>query len=116
MGQGLLAHIFVIVRGWVYIERVPLEIKDIQTSGRTQVSDAGGYIGRAADSLIRIDDPKVADKHAQLKLENGRWYLVDLGATALEAMTKLRGEEHLRFTVGRRGETVTLTVDVAPAK
>lgn len=35
---------------------------------------------------------------------------------ALEATKKLSGEEHLRFTVNRRGETVTLSVDVEPAK
>ncbi len=37
-------------------------------------------IGRGADCLIRVDDPMVALHHAEVRLEDGRWLVADLGS------------------------------------
>lgn len=38
-------------------------------------------IGRGSGSDIKIDDPNISRAHAELRRENGEWYVVDLGST-----------------------------------
>jgi pSer/pThr/pTyr-binding forkhead associated (FHA) protein len=38
-------------------------------------------IGRAPESDLRIDDPSVSRRHAELRYRNGQVQLVDLGST-----------------------------------
>src|SRR5213075_2932176 len=38
-------------------------------------------IGRAAEADLRINDPGVSRRHAEIRLESGRFVAVDLGST-----------------------------------
>jgi Protein of unknown function (DUF3662)/Inner membrane component of T3SS, cytoplasmic domain len=38
-------------------------------------------IGRAAEADLRLNDPGVSRKHAEIRLENGQFTLVDIGST-----------------------------------
>jgi hypothetical protein len=38
-------------------------------------------IGRAADADLRLDDPSVSRRHAEIRHEQGKFYVVDLGST-----------------------------------
>ena len=38
-------------------------------------------LGRSRDCDIRIEDPNVSRRHAEIRRENGAWWIVDLGST-----------------------------------
>jgi len=46
-----------------------------------ELTDEKISIGRAPDNMIRIDDPSVSGRHAQLVLIDERYQLKDLGST-----------------------------------
>ncbi len=46
-----------------------------------ELTDEKITIGRAPDNMIRIDDPSVSGRHAQLLLIDERYQLKDLGST-----------------------------------
>jgi pSer/pThr/pTyr-binding forkhead associated (FHA) protein len=46
-----------------------------------ELTDERITIGRAPDNMIRIDDPSVSGRHAQLLLVDERYQLKDLGST-----------------------------------
>jgi pSer/pThr/pTyr-binding forkhead associated (FHA) protein len=46
-----------------------------------ELTDEKITVGRAPDNLIRIDDPSVSGRHAQLVLIDERYQLKDLGST-----------------------------------
>ena len=46
-----------------------------------ELTDEKITIGRAPDNMIRIDDPSVSGRHAQLVLIDERYQLKDLGST-----------------------------------
>jgi pSer/pThr/pTyr-binding forkhead associated (FHA) protein len=38
-------------------------------------------IGRAAEADVRLDDPGISRRHAEVRFESGAFVLVDLGST-----------------------------------
>ena len=48
---------------------------------RTVLSGSRLLIGRSRDCDITIDDPNVSRRHAELRNEDGRWVVSDLGST-----------------------------------
>jgi hypothetical protein len=48
---------------------------------RTVLSGSRMLIGRSRDCDITIDDPNVSRRHAELRNEDGRWIVRDLGST-----------------------------------
>lgn len=54
--------------------RRPGDDSSRSVTGRTR-------IGRAADSDLVLDHPAVSEQHAQLVVEDGRWWLRDVGST-----------------------------------
>ena len=46
--------------------------------GRTFLE--GFAIGRDAPCELRLDDPCISRRHAEVRYEQGRWWLVDLGS------------------------------------
>ena len=48
---------------------------------RTVLSGSRLLIGRSRDCDITIDDPNVSRRHAELRNEDGRWVVADLGST-----------------------------------
>ena len=62
-------------------------------------------VGRARQSRLRLGvyDTRASARHAELRLENGRYYLVDLGSTNGTYVNGRRGERHRL----RSGDVVT---------
>jgi hypothetical protein len=48
---------------------------------RHQLSGEGVVLGRSRQCDITIEDPNVSRRHAEVRLENGGWWIVDLGST-----------------------------------
>ncbi|MDQ3936971.1 MAG: FHA domain-containing protein [Actinomycetota bacterium] len=48
---------------------------------RTVLSGSRLLIGRSRDCDVTIDDPNVSRRHAELRNEDGRWIVTDLGST-----------------------------------
>jgi hypothetical protein len=48
---------------------------------RHQIPPDGAVVGRSRECEITIEDPNVSRRHAELRLENGTWSIVDLGST-----------------------------------
>jgi hypothetical protein len=48
---------------------------------RTVLSGSRLLIGRSRDCDITVDDPNVSRRHAELRNEDGRWIITDLGST-----------------------------------
>lgn len=48
---------------------------------RHQIPPDGAVVGRSRECEITIEDPNVSRRHAELRLENGSWSIVDLGST-----------------------------------
>jgi hypothetical protein len=48
---------------------------------RTVLSGSRLLIGRSRDCDITIDDPNVSRRHAEMRNEDGRWVVADLGST-----------------------------------
>jgi Protein of unknown function (DUF3662)/FHA domain len=48
---------------------------------RHQIPPDGAVLGRSRECEITIEDPNISRRHAQMRLENGSWSIVDLGST-----------------------------------
>jgi Protein of unknown function (DUF3662)/Inner membrane component of T3SS, cytoplasmic domain len=48
---------------------------------RHQIPPDGAVLGRSRDCEITLEDPNVSRRHAEIRLENGSWSIVDLGST-----------------------------------
>jgi pSer/pThr/pTyr-binding forkhead associated (FHA) protein len=48
---------------------------------RTVLSGSRMLIGRSRDCDITLEDPNASRRHAELRNEDGRWVVTDLGST-----------------------------------
>jgi hypothetical protein len=48
---------------------------------RHQIPPDGAVLGRSRDCEITIEDPNISRRHAEIRLDNGTWSIVDLGST-----------------------------------
>jgi Protein of unknown function (DUF3662)/FHA domain len=48
---------------------------------RHELSGRIAVLGRSKDCDVPVDDPNVSRRHAELRHENGGWWVVDLGST-----------------------------------
>ena len=48
---------------------------------RHQLAPDGVVLGRSRECDITLEDPNVSRRHAEVRLENGAWWIVDLGST-----------------------------------
>jgi pSer/pThr/pTyr-binding forkhead associated (FHA) protein len=48
---------------------------------RTVLSGSRVVLGRSRDCDVRLDDPNVSRRHAELRREEGGWVVADLGST-----------------------------------
>ena len=48
---------------------------------RHQIPPDGAVLGRSRECEITIEDPNVSRRHAEIRLDNGTWSIVDLGST-----------------------------------
>jgi hypothetical protein len=48
---------------------------------RHQLAPDGVVLGRSRDCDITLEDPNVSRRHAEVRLEDGTWWIVDLGST-----------------------------------
>jgi hypothetical protein len=72
---------------------------------RREVAKRRVVIGRSKDADVQVPDPNVSRRHAELRQEDGAYWLVDLDSTnGIEVRGKrvkrLRLEDGTRFTIG----------------
>jgi len=72
---------------------------------RHEISKRVVVIGRSKDADVRIDDPNVSRRHAELRQEGATWWLVDLDSTnGVELhgkrVKRVKLEDGTRFTIG----------------
>jgi hypothetical protein len=72
---------------------------------RHEISKRRVVIGRSKDADIRVDDPNVSRRHAEVQQEGATWWLVDLDSTnGVEVqgrrVKRLKLEDGTRFTIG----------------
>jgi hypothetical protein len=85
---------------------VQREIAVLTWSGqRHEIAKRKVVIGRSKDADVRIDDPNVSRRHAEVQQEGATWWLVDLDSTnGVEVqgrrVKRLKLEEGTRFTIG----------------
>src|SRR6188508_1940573 len=53
------------------------------------------YVGRALDCAIRTDDAMVSRKHSMIRMENGRFFVEDLGSSNGTHVNDVRVTKHL---------------------
>jgi Protein of unknown function (DUF3662)/FHA domain len=46
-----------------------------------QIPPDGAVLGRSRDCEVTIEDPNVSRRHAEIRLDNGTWSIMDLGST-----------------------------------
>jgi hypothetical protein len=73
---------------------------------RHQIPPDGAVLGRSRECEITIEDPNVSRRHAEVRLDNGTWSIVDLGSTNGievngERVSEARLEPGDRILVGR---------------
>jgi hypothetical protein len=73
---------------------------------RTVLSGSKVVLGRSRECDIVVSDPNVSRRHAELRRDNGRWSIVDLGSTN---GIKVNGQRVSDATL-REGDRVTLGV------
>ena len=82
------------------------EVAVLSWSGqRHEISKRKVVIGRSKDADVRIDDPNVSRRHAELQQEGATWWVVDLDSTnGVEVqgrrVKRLKLEDGTRFTIG----------------
>jgi hypothetical protein len=85
---------------------VQREVAVLTWSGtRHEISKRRVVIGRSKDADVRVDDPNVSRRHAELQQEGATWWLVDLDSTnGVEVwgrrVKRLKLEDGTRFTIG----------------
>lgn len=72
---------------------------------RHEITKRKVVIGRSKDADIRVDDPNVSRRHAELEQEGATWWVVDLDSTnGVEVrgrrVKRLKLEDGTRFTIG----------------
>jgi hypothetical protein len=72
---------------------------------RHEIAKRKVVIGRSKDADVRIDDPNVSRRHAELQQEGATWWVVDLDSTnGVEVdgrrVKRLKLEDGARFTIG----------------
>jgi len=72
---------------------------------RHEISKRKVVIGRSKDADIRVDDPNVSRRHAEVQQEGATWWVVDLDSTnGVEVqgrrVKRLKLEDGTRFTIG----------------
>jgi FhaA, N-terminal domain/FHA domain len=73
--------------------------------GRQEIAKRRVVIGRSKDADIRVDDPNVSRRHAEVQQEGATWWLVDLDSTnGVEVqgrrVKRLKLEDGTRFVIG----------------
>src|SRR5678816_1997774 len=64
--------------------------------GQVDLSPASPlYVGRALDCAIRTDDAMVSRKHSMIRMEQGRFYVEDLGSSNGTHVNDVRVTKHL---------------------
>src|SRR5678815_1232749 len=53
------------------------------------------YVGRALDCAIRTDDAMVSRKHSMIRMENGRFFVEDLGSSNGTHVNDVRVTKHI---------------------
>ena len=48
---------------------------------RHELDERGAVLGRSRECDITLEDPNVSRRHAEVRHENGAWWIVDLGST-----------------------------------
>jgi hypothetical protein len=48
---------------------------------RHELTKEGAVLGRSREADITLEDPNVSRRHAEIRAENGAWWIVDLGST-----------------------------------
>src|SRR5947209_9339440 len=71
---------------------------------RTVLAGSRVLIGRSRECDIRLDDPNVSRRHAELRRDNGGWVVADLASTNGVKVNGRRVEEHAL----RAGDEITL--------
>jgi hypothetical protein len=72
---------------------------------RHEIAKRRVVIGRSKDADVRIDDPNVSRRHAELQQEGATYWLVDLDSTngvevGGKRVKRLKLEDGTRFTIG----------------
>jgi len=73
---------------------------------RHELGDSPAVIGRSRDCTITLDDPNVSRRHAEIRHENGAYWIADLGSTnGLEVNGRRQDRARLshgdRIVIGR---------------
>lgn len=68
--------------------------KDGTDGERITITDPPVVIGRMSTSDVVLADPNVSRRHAELRREDGRWVLVDLGSTNGTVVNGKLAREH----------------------
>ena len=82
---------------------------------RKEISTRKVVLGRSKDADIRVDDPNVSRRHAELQQEGATWWVVDLDSTnGVEVrgrrVKRLKLEDGTKFTIGSTELTFSLEV------
>jgi predicted component of type VI protein secretion system len=77
-----------------------MHLLDLQTGKSLPISDKGAVIGKAGAAAVDvpIDASRVADHHAKITLQQGRWFIEDLDTEAgvLIGGQRIKGPQELR--------------------
>jgi Protein of unknown function (DUF3662)/FHA domain len=65
--------------GGLGLARAPAAV--LVNGARHELTKQRVVLGRSRDCDIRIDDPNVSRRHAEIRRENGAWWICDLGST-----------------------------------
>jgi hypothetical protein len=94
---------------------VEREVAVLSWSGQRHVlSNQRSVLGRSRDADVRVDDPNVSRRHAEIVQEGSTYWLVDLGSTnGTEVdgrrVQRVRLDDGSRFTLGET--TVTFSTE-----
>ncbi|HEV2590573.1 MAG TPA: DUF3662 and FHA domain-containing protein [Gaiellaceae bacterium] len=82
---------------------------------RHEISKRKVVLGRSKDADVRVDDPNVSRRHAELQQEGATWWVVDLDSTnGVEVqgrrVKRLKLEDGTKFTIGSTELTFSLEV------
>lgn len=85
---------------------VQREVAVLEWNGeRHEIAKRRVLIGRSRDADIRVEDPNVSRRHAEVQQEGATWWLVDLDSTngvevGGKRVKRLKLEDGTRFTIG----------------
>jgi pSer/pThr/pTyr-binding forkhead associated (FHA) protein len=72
---------------------------------RHEIAKRRVVIGRSRDADVRVEDPNVSRRHAEVQQEGATWWVVDLDSTngvevAGKRVKRLKLEDGTRFVIG----------------